>query len=229
MLFVSPAWARPLRLVDSAQAESEAFLVPNFGGVAVLNKVPRLGASAQLSALELAQPMGVFLAQLRTMLGLPPPPPPLGAGACAAASDPLEPCRLAPPSNGGVADWEREMLRRRVTQTHVEKAMRALRSLEALLQSVPFMPMDAAVSQRLEMSVRLLEAAARHAESGAREEALGAAQAAAASATQAFFDPSMLPLLYLPPDQVAAVFAPFFLPVVLHLAISLLRWRRGKT
>ncbi len=64
---------------------------------------------------------------------------------------------------------------------------------------------------------------------GRLTEAFAASQAALAHSEEAFFDPSLLALLYFPDDQKYAIYIPYFLPVGIPVLLSLkdvIRWLR---
>lgn len=63
---------------------------------------------------------------------------------------------------------------------------------------------------------------------GHLDSAFQASKAAATSSERAFFDPSLLHLLYFPDDQKFAIYIPLFLPMAVPILLSLMKmvWER---
>jgi phosphatidylinositol glycan class S len=59
-----------------------------------------------------------------------------------------------------------------------------------------------------------------------------AAKDAIVHAEQAFFDPTMVSMLYFPAEHILAIYMPFFVPMIVPMVGSLVRevkqWRRGR-
>lgn len=84
---------------------ASSFEIPGWGGVAILNSTRLLLGSAEDQALELKQLMGVFVTQLRTLLGAPS----FHDRQRAAASSALV---FLPSPRDGIADWEVDVIAR---------------------------------------------------------------------------------------------------------------------
>jgi len=93
-----------------------------------------------------------------------------------------------------------------------------LNSLSSLLQRVHNMVINEHVSTLITQSAALLKAALEQLDSGNHDAALKLSRAAVANSESAFFDPSLLELLYFPQDQKFAIYIPLFLPVSVPIA-----------
>ena len=60
----------------------------------------------------------------------------------------------------------------------------------------------------------------KHCELGRLSHALESSKAALSASEKAFFDPSLLALLYFPEDQKYAIYIPLFLPVLIPVILS---------
>ena len=69
------------------------------------------------------------------------------------------------------------------------------------------------VSTRINESARLLRLAIENLQAEKTESALSYSRQAITNSESAFFDPSLLELLYFPQDQKFAIYIPLFLPV----------------
>ncbi|CAJ0958219.1 unnamed protein product [Ranitomeya imitator] len=120
--------------------------------------------------------------------------------------------------------------------THrVEKALhtldlvRALRSV-SLLEAEAYTHSPVSPNERLGEkdftvynSVSSAQIALSELEAGRLENAFKASKEAITSSEKAFFDPSLLHLLYFPDDQKFAVYIPLFLPMAVPILLSLLK------
>ena len=78
------------------------------------------------------------------------------------------------------------------------------------------------VSQQVYLAVAYYLTALEHTQKGQIEEAFSRSQTSIISAEKAFFDDTLLALLYFPEDQKYAIYIPLFLPVFISFAGSFL-------
>jgi phosphatidylinositol glycan class S len=99
-----------------------------------------------------------------------------------------------------------------------------LNSLYELLEEQTHMPVEDTIQHSVQHAFDKFRAAIAGATVGEYREGMVASRAALGSAKQAFFHPSMLPLLYFPDEHVYAVYAPFFLPIIVPVLGALLAY-----
>jgi len=90
-------------------------------------------------------------------------------------------------------------------------------SLSSLLQRVHNMVINEDVANRISNAVQLGNEAFEHLERGEFDSALKLSRQSIQDSESAFFDPSLLELLYFPQDQKFAIYVPLFLPVALPI------------
>jgi GPI-anchor transamidase subunit S len=203
------------------RATSGAFLVPRWGGVAVVNvnwATATITASGQpptlvLRAADLQPAFTSFVLQLRTLLGVCAP----------AVALPVDATLAAAPALGAVAAWEADAAVRRHAVAHVALAGRTLTALHTLLESMPRLPVTATVAAHAHTALASLMRAVQGLRAGAYPAAAANARAAAAAAEAAFADPTLLAQQYFPEEYLYAVYLPLGLPVALPVVVALLR------
>jgi len=99
------------------------------------------------------------------------------------------------------------------TISNIHTTSNTLNSLSSLLQRVHNMVINEHVSTMINQSADLLRAALDQLQLENGEEALRLSRLAVANSETAFFDASLLELLYFPQDQKFAIYIPLFLPV----------------
>ena len=242
VLFVPGPAERPAALVAPDGRRSEACLVPDLGGVVLLGPGPLEAAEAQaaaaaapggggafvLSAEDLAPAFGAFLAQLGRLLGVERGPAAAGGvrgGRPLPLAVPPAPLSLAP-------EWDAEGAVRRHALYAAARAVASLRSVSRLIEDLRTLPVPAAVADGIRAGVEALEALEGALARGDWEAAPGLARAAARAAEGALHHESMLAELHIPPEQIAAVFIPFWFPAAVTSASNLSRaaraWRRAR-
>jgi phosphatidylinositol glycan class S len=207
-----------LAFVDEAAPEvlSDAFTIPNWGGLVLVGD-PDAGAG-------LAYECGAVVSQLREMLGLDAVP---GKGGMWRAGD------------VGLAPWERRVLLEARLHMYLGKTYDQLLSLLELLDTVSVLPVNPHVAGNIslvmdtlsELQIVLLGSgksgtAAHEGEHGSEhvrvcegrvEASVVLARRALHASTSAFFDPTMLPLLYFPQEFIYAVYFPFMMPLIMAM------------
>ena len=117
--------------------------------------------------------------------------------------------------------WETDSIRRSITQKQILKTLQSLESINKLILKVSNIVIIEEIANRMHTAVDLsIEAIERLSESDL-DNAYKLSTKAYLSSETAFFDPSLLSLLYFPDDQKYAVYFPLFLPVSLPVVSSL--------
>ncbi|TWW74728.1 GPI transamidase component PIG-S [Takifugu flavidus] len=160
--------------------------------------------------ISMARVMGVFLAQLRLLLGVQSSTPPPGF-------------MVAPCSSAGLADWELDRLMWSRSVENIATATTTITSLAQLLDQIGNIVINDNIAEQVSSAVTSLQLAVAELEAGNLGFALQYSKEAFSASERAFFDPSLLHLLYFPDDQKFAIYIPLFLPMCVPILLSLLK------
>ncbi|KAK9536623.1 hypothetical protein VZT92_006390 [Zoarces viviparus] len=215
LLYVPDAHHSPLHIHDSKKQEvpSNAFHSPRWGGIMIYNVNSFYGPDAVFPVdlnIDMAKVMGVFLAQLRLLLGVQTSTAPSGF-------------LVAPCSSTGLADWELDRLMWSRTVENVATATTTITSLAQLLDQIGNIVINDNIAEQVSSAVTSLQLAVAELEAGNLRFALQYSKEAILASERAFFDPSLLHLLYFPDDQKFAIYIPLFLPMCVPILLSLLK------
>ncbi|KAG5843939.1 GPI transamidase component PIG-S [Anguilla anguilla] len=214
LLYVPDAQHSPLfiRNHNKHTVPTNAFHSPRWGGIMVYNVNDHYGPDAQFPVtinIDMARVMGVFLAQLRLMLGVQQTRPPPGFA-------------LQSPGSAGLTDWELDRLLWSRSVENIATASTTITSLAQLLDQIGNIVINDNIAQQVYSAVTSLQAAVAELEAGNLAFALQYSREAILASERAFFDPSLLHLLYFPDDQKFAIYIPLFLPMCVPILLSLL-------
>ncbi|XP_022803719.1 GPI transamidase component PIG-S-like isoform X2 [Stylophora pistillata] len=193
---------------DGELSSSNAFLSPQWGGIMIYNLPPTTttnNTKPQKITVEMKPIMNVFLSQLKLLLGMMSVNLPNGIEV-----------RIA--DDAGVTKWEQESLMRLKTMEYLATSTITLTSLAQLLGKISNMVINDHIQQQVEQALGAIRQSTTALQDGNVTAAVFAAKSALRSSEEAFFDPSILELLYFPDDQ--------NLPVLLSLRQAV-RWYRG--
>ncbi|XP_034280396.1 GPI transamidase component PIG-S [Pantherophis guttatus] len=220
LLYVPERLHSPLyiRGKDGAPVPTNAFHSPRWGGIMVYNIEPEAANETSLPRrveVDMVGTMEVFLAQLRLLFGISSGPLPEGA-------------LLETPGNEGLTDWELDRLLWSRTVENVATVSTTLTSLAQLLDKISNIVIKDDVASEVYRAVESARQAMTELSLGHLDSAFQASKAAATSSERAFFDPSLLHLLYFPDDQKFAIYIPLFLPMAVPIVLSLAKmvWER---
>ncbi|WFC95763.1 hypothetical protein MBRA1_002417 [Malassezia brasiliensis] len=210
VLFLPSDAHRPLRIRDPAThatIANPAWLVPQWGGVVIWNRAASdNGLAPPLSLEELAEPLRLFTAQLAQLLGI------------------AEPHLVG--SETALYLAVQGLLWRRTLES-VRNTVETLSSTVRLVDKIPNLGVDTTVRDEFTRALELLgelDQAVHNATRGTSfPEALDTAFAAQMHASRAFFDPSMLAMLYFPDEHKYAVYTPLFGPLFVPLVVAIVR------
>ncbi|KAM3600934.1 uncharacterized protein V6R79_004847 [Siganus canaliculatus] len=215
LLYVPDARHSPLHIHDHRKQEvpSNAFHSPRWGGIMVYNVngfyEPETKFPVDIN-INMAKVMGVFLAQLRLLLGVQSSAPPPSF-------------QVAPCSSEGLADWELDRLMWSRSVENVATATTTITSLAQLLDQIGNIVINDNIAEQVSSAVTSLQLAVAELEAGNLGFALQYSKEAILASERAFFDPSLLHLLYFPDDQKFAIYIPLFLPMCVPILLSLLK------
>ncbi|GAA6024414.1 hypothetical protein JCM8202_004705 [Rhodotorula sphaerocarpa] len=209
-LFVPSVQNRPLRIRrQDGRIAPPAFIAPQRGGVVIYN--PPAPAHEQPPSVALDAPTWdllpsflTFEEQFRALLGLEP-----GSHA-----------------RRGLSREELDALARRRLREATEDTVETLLATVRLAREIQNMQINGDVQGRIYRALDRLDEAVS---SSSALEALHHVAAAQALASRAYFDPSMMALLYFPDEHKYAVYTPLFGPVAVPLVLALVKevkeWR----
>ncbi|KAF2856693.1 beta-lactamase/transpeptidase-like protein [Plenodomus tracheiphilus IPT5] len=194
ILYVPDASQSPLLVKDNA---ADSWLIPQWGGVHILNLGGESGLPAELSAEMLAPAMHSFSDQLISLFGLPQSP----------ASLPLR-----------ISTLERVRV-----ASLIYSASSTLGALAQVYTKLPSIPVPDNVAQSVQLSISRLQQACDLLKDGRFPRALEHARAAEVEAEKAFFERSMVGQVYFPDEHKVAVYLPLLGPIAVPLVMAALK------
>ncbi|XP_072175375.1 GPI transamidase component PIG-S-like [Diadema setosum] len=214
VVYIPPLDQSPLYIHSQGgePVDTNAFLSPRWGGVLIHN-TPTPGENASKPHhvdVDGGGIMPVFLAQLRLLLGVPTPKNVDGSF-------------IDEPTKTSVMDWEYESLLRRHCIENLATASTTLFSLSQLLEKIGNIVIKDDIAQQVYVAVESMQSSHRFLRDGKLQPAFQASKRAIIASEEAFFDPSLLELLYFPDDQKFAIYIPLFLPVSIPVIMSLIK------
>ncbi|XP_059829698.1 GPI transamidase component PIG-S isoform X1 [Hypanus sabinus] len=224
LLYVPEYSHSPLYIHDSSGSpvESNAFHSPRWGGILIYNVDQQQVNKTLLPVsvkVDMARVMEVFLSQLRLLMGIQKVQPP---------PDTV----IQSPGNMVVTDWETDRLLCVRTVENIATATNTLTSLAQLIDEIGNIVINDNIASEVYSAVASVQQSLEELEAGRLLPAFQASKEAITSSEKAFFDPSLLHLLYFPDDQKFAIYIPLFLPMCVPIVLSLAkagmdrRWRR---
>ncbi|XP_075760544.1 GPI-anchor transamidase component PIGS [Pelodiscus sinensis] len=221
LLYVPERVHSPLYIQDKdgAPVGTNAFHSPRWGGIMVYNidqPAPEKASLPLRVDVDMVQVMEVFLAQLRLLFGISRESLP-------------EDFLLVSPGSEGLADWELDRLLWTRTIENIATVSTTLTSLAQLLDKIGNIVIKDDVASEVYRAVASAQIALLELASGHLGTAFQASKEAVTSSERAFFDPSLLHLLYFPDDQKFAIYIPLFLPMAVPILLSLVKILREAT
>ncbi|EPQ14345.1 GPI transamidase component PIG-S [Myotis brandtii] len=215
LLYVPELAHSPLYIQDKdgAPVATNAFHSPRWGGIMVYNVDPKAYNASELPVrveVDMVRVMEVFLAQLRLLFGIAQPQVP-------------PKCLFSRPKSEGLMTWELDRLLWARSVENLATATTTLTSLAQLLGKISNIVIKDDVASEVYRAVAAVQKAAEELASGHLASAFVASQEAVTSSERAFFDPSLLHLLYFPDDQKFAIYIPLFLPMAVPILLSLVK------
>ena len=206
---------RPLHLVKNPDkvSKSNIFFVPRWGAMSFYNP-PYINESAVSHDLSVLPIMPFFIANLRTLLGL-------DNNVILEENSKLF-INYETPEKYGISDWECQFLFRLRTLENMAKTVHTLDSLFQLLNRIHNIVINDNVAREIYQSMNSINEAKYFMQSGNLKAALNSSRTAFSSSETAFFDASLLELLYFPQDQKFAIYIPLFVPIGLPIILSVL-------
>ncbi|MEE6509030.1 hypothetical protein FKM82_023899 [Ascaphus truei] len=215
LLYVPEYSHSPLHIQDKdgSRVSSNAFHSPRWGGIMVYNvdyESPEEPSFPVKVDIDMVRVMEVFLTQLRLLLGITKVLVP-------------DDYKLETPGNEGLTDWELDRLLWSRAVENIATVTTTLTSLAQLLDQIGNIVINDNVASEVYHAVSSVQVALAELEAGRLESAFQASKQAITSSEKAFFDPSLIHLLYFPDDQKFAIYIPLFLPMAVPILLSLLK------
>lgn len=193
--------------------KSNAFILPQWGGVIVHNFPPDVSSHVAMTSDHLEPIFSLFRLQFFSLLGAPELP----KGVVSLDSTPF-------------SQWQMDTLLRQRSLENVASTTETLHSIVKLVDQIENMPVKEDVKGDIENALDSLELT--YGSSDSAKSALEHSARSLTSSSRAFFNPGMLALLYFPPEHTYAIYAPLFAPVSLPLIAPVVReflaWRKAK-
>ncbi|KAI8926129.1 phosphatidylinositol-glycan biosynthesis class S protein [Entophlyctis helioformis] len=218
IVYIPPAQQSPLYVQhsDGSLLKTNAFLIPQWGGIIVKN-TPQDMSRLHYTLSDLHPMMEVFVAQLRGLFGVDP----VWISSPASVLPNVD-VQYAIATDRGLTGWETDRLFRARTVQNMVNAVKTLTSLANLLEQLENMVVLDHIQTLVTRSLDSLGQAKDELRNKQSVKAIQHARDAVTSAEAAFFDPSMVPLLYFPEEHKFAVYMPYFVPVSVPLIVALL-------
>ncbi|CAL1265479.1 unnamed protein product [Larinioides sclopetarius] len=211
VLYIPTREQAPLQIYDNKgkPLPSNAFLLPQWGGFMIYNcYVPANASLPHPILLDSHAFMEIFLSQFRLLLGL-------------AETDELSTDTFQVLSGPVIRNWEMDFLLRKNAQEQLSASISSLSSLSQLLQTIGNIVIRDDVGQKIHFALSSSKQSLKLLAQGDLLGGFLTAQSAFIYSDEAFFDPSLLALLYFPEDQKYAIYIPLFLPISLPVITSM--------
>ncbi|KAJ2780113.1 GPI transamidase component, partial [Coemansia interrupta] len=222
ILYVPSLESQPVYITrDNNRLHTNAFLVSQWGGVAIANlpAETKVGSHIVLSSSDMQGYMGAFISQLRELIGIrrytPLDERPVGT---------IQKIRVHQATLTGISTWEQDALLRQWLVSTRLTAISTLQSLSRLVESMQNMVVMDEIKTKVDGAIQELTSIQSTLSSSTDHlTACKHATRASVLAESAFFDPSMVSLLYFPDQHKYAIYLPFFLPAAMPLITALKR------
>ncbi|EPQ26556.1 uncharacterized protein PFL1_05878 [Pseudozyma flocculosa PF-1] len=222
LIYVPSASNRPLQIRDpetGGASDSNAWLIPQWGGVVILNPSSTEDASnssvhdgpaiRQIPSDQLRQAMELFAQQLEILVGFP-----------RRQGD-------APFSQGREQRLD-ALLSKRILE-NARETVETLAGIVRLVDKIENLGVGEEIRKDVDRAIEVLESLKTHLERRSFDrhthlvEALRLSYTASTLASRAFFSPKMLGLLYFPDEHKYAVYTPLFGPLLVPLVVALIK------
>ncbi|KAI9143134.1 phosphatidylinositol-glycan biosynthesis class S protein [Paraphysoderma sedebokerense] len=222
LLYVPSAQYTPLKILNSRGdvLETNAFSVPRWGGVVIYN------VEEGRKQVKLMKATDVWLTQLRGLVGIP-------EGLQGIVETKKTTLHFLPNPQTGLTYLESSIYSLTKTYLNLIHTHSTLLSLTTTFHSLPNMIIQDSVSEKFQQSFQFLKASVSNlSSSNSLKPALRHSAVAIHLAETAFFDESIISMLYFPDEHKIAVYMPFFVPVGVTLLASVIRelksWKENR-
>jgi len=205
MVYIPPIERAPLTIAES---RSNSFLIPRWGGVHIYNYITEQSDNVKFPMelkIDMGRVVGIWVGQLRSLLGI----------------EEVIAYETLPVPAVGIRTWERDFQLRHRLLENILDSKSTLSSLSHLLSQISNIVIREEIGQMVEKAVEKVGESSVLIEEAKLVEGYESSREALELSETAFFDQSLLALLYFPDDQKYAIYIPFFLPVGIPVIFSL--------
>lgn len=220
VLYVPSAEEAPLRIHDSKGQPllTSAFLIPRWGGIVIKNPPKAATEEYTFTKKDLQPIMKIFISQLRSLIGVHDLQNNIFNKFPANYHVTFEPA-----TTSGITTLEKDNLIRSRTLENVVNTISTLKSLAQLVDEIPNMVVEDHISIKVRQSLDALDAVSRALSAEDYIKALQSSIETVELAEKAFFDPTMVSMLYFPDEHKYAIYMPLFVPISVPLVMALLK------
>jgi len=221
ILYVPSQDKTPLRIHNSKgqPLRSNAFLIPRWGGIAIKN--PPLGLSTptklEFSKDELKPFMEIFVAQLRGLIGIH------DLKKTMSSLESSYEISFGPAPKTAVTVIEMDAIVKQRIAENVVNSIATLKSLAQLVIDIPNMVVLDHIRTEVQVSLDSLNQACQALQQEDYLKALQHSINAIERSEKAFFDPTMVSMLYFPDEHKYAIYMPLFVPVSVPLIMAVVK------
>lgn len=133
-----------------------------------------------------------------------------------------------PATISGITTLEKDSLIRTRTLENVVNTISTLKSLAQLVDEIPNMVVQDHIDHKVRESLGALDSVDSALEKEAYVEAFQSSIKAIELAEKAFFDPTMVSMLYFPDEHKYAIYMPLFVPISVPLIMAVLKELKKK-
>ncbi|KAI7882955.1 hypothetical protein K492DRAFT_205803 [Lichtheimia hyalospora FSU 10163] len=196
-----------------------AFLIPRWGGVLIKNLPKATDGHYRLDKKKLHSTMRIFVSQLRSLIGI---------HEHHSVETPDTSITYLTSPQTGITLLEKDNLIRRCTVENMANAVKTLNSLAQLVMEIPNMVVLEEINTQVRHSLRDLELGREALKTANYESALKHSIRATKLAEEAFFNPTMVSMLYFPDEHKYAIYMPLFVPISVPLIMAVLKGFKRK-
>ncbi|KAF4318463.1 hypothetical protein BBO99_00007384 [Phytophthora kernoviae] len=230
----APLFIRPDQQSMSKTGLATSFELPGWGIAVILNP-HALYDKPSTKERELQRVMGLFVTELRTLLGVPAFADRQQEEDATNRGASRRPLVFLPSPTDGIADWELDVVMRDRFTRIMQAAIETLQSTVELVEALPELSVLERVQARVETAVSRLESIlCEHQQECVAGSDLRSLLAMARQASEltdaAYYDHTMIRQLYFPQEQMLGVYAPLLAPLILPFLLGFVReFKRWKT
>jgi len=205
IVYIPPVETSPMLI---SQSDSDSFLIPRWGGVNVYNYQSNNEQNVKFPLkidIDMRKVFGVWLGQLRSLLGV----------------EDVKEYETLPTPSTGIRQWEQDFQLRYRSLENILDSKSTLSSLAQLLSQIPNIVISDEIGARVQASLEKILESSHLVKNGDLVKSYTFSREALELSETAFFDKSLLKLLYFPDDQKYAIYIPYFLPVGVPVLISI--------
>lgn len=241
ILYVPSQEESPLRIHDSKDQPllTSAFLIPRWGGIAIKNPPKTSEQEYRFTKKDLQPIMKIFISQLRSLIGIHDLETNIYQKLVSLFSllkkkgllltffflrQPSDyQVTFEPATKTGITVLEKDNLIRMRTLENVVDTISTLKSLAQLVDEIPNMVVQDHINSKVRQSLDTLTLASQALAKENYVEALQRSVQGIELAEKAFFDPTMVSMLYFPDEHKYAIYMPLFVPISVPLVMAFLK------